>query len=49
LIDFCGRNSSLEIFGVNLVGVSPENGRKLAMTVAVLAIPPRGTAASPPA
>ena len=40
MIDFSGRNGSLEIFGVNLVGVSPENGRKLAMTVAVLVIVP---------
>jgi small-conductance mechanosensitive channel len=40
LIDFSGHNGSLEIFGVNLVGVSPENGRKLAMTVAVLVIVP---------
>lgn len=40
MIDFAGRNGSLEIFGVNLVGVTAENGRKLAMTVAVLVIVP---------
>lgn len=40
MIDFSGRNGSLDIFGVNLVGVTPENGRKLAMTVAVLVIVP---------
>jgi small-conductance mechanosensitive channel len=40
LIDFSGRNHSLDIFGVNLVGVTPENGRKVALTVAVLVIVP---------
>lgn len=40
MIDFAGPNGSLEIFGVNLVGVTAENGRKLAMTVAVLVIVP---------
>jgi small-conductance mechanosensitive channel len=40
LIDFSGRNGSLEFFGVNLVGVTPENGRKVAMTVAVLVVVP---------
>jgi small-conductance mechanosensitive channel len=40
VIDFFGRNGSLEIFGVNLVGVTAENGRKLAMTAAVLIIVP---------
>jgi small-conductance mechanosensitive channel len=40
VIDFAGRNGSLEIFGVDLVGVTAENGRKLAMTVAVLVIVP---------
>jgi hypothetical protein len=40
MIDFFGRNGSLEIFGVNLVGVTAENGRKLAMTAAVLIVVP---------
>jgi small-conductance mechanosensitive channel len=40
VIDFAGRNGSLEVFGVNLVGVTAENGRKLAMTAAVLIVVP---------
>ena len=40
MIDFVGRNGSLELFGVNLVGITTENGRKLAMTAAVLIIVP---------
>ena len=40
MIDFSGRNGSLEIFGVNLVGVTAENGRKLLMTVIVLIVVP---------
>lgn len=40
MIDFAGRNGSLEIFGVNLVGVTAENGRKLLMTAAVLVLVP---------
>jgi small-conductance mechanosensitive channel len=40
LIDFSGRNGSLELFGVNLLGVNAENGRKIAMTAAVLVIVP---------
>ena len=35
MIDFSGRNGSLEIFGVNLVGASAENGRKLLLTIIV--------------
>jgi len=40
VIDFAGRNASLEIFGVNLVGVTTENVRKVAMTAAVLIVVP---------
>lgn len=40
MIDFAGRNGSLEIFGVNLVGVTADNGRKLLMTIAVLIVVP---------
>ncbi|HSC20066.1 MAG TPA: mechanosensitive ion channel family protein [Rhizomicrobium sp.] len=40
MIDFAGRNGSLEIFGVNLVGVNAENARKVAMTAAVLIVVP---------
>jgi small-conductance mechanosensitive channel len=40
MIDFYGRNGSLDIFGVNLVGVTAENGRKLAMTAVVLIVVP---------
>ncbi len=40
MIDFSGRNHSLDIFGVNLVGVTPENGRKVLLTAAVLVIVP---------
>jgi small-conductance mechanosensitive channel len=40
LIDFAGRNGSLEIFGVNLVGLTAENGRKLLMTLAVVIVIP---------
>lgn len=40
MIDFSGPNGSLEFFGVHLLGVTPETGRKVAMTVAVLVIVP---------
>jgi hypothetical protein len=40
VIDFSGPNGSLEMFGVNLVGVNAENMRKVAMTAAVLIIVP---------
>ncbi|MBV8800202.1 MAG: mechanosensitive ion channel [Alphaproteobacteria bacterium] len=40
MIDFAGRNNSLEIFGVNLVGVTAENGRKVLITAAVLVLVP---------
>lgn len=40
MLDFAGRNGSLEIFGVNLVGVTADNGRKLGMTIAVLIVVP---------
>jgi small-conductance mechanosensitive channel len=40
VIDFAGRNGSLEIFGVNLVGVTAENGRKILITAAVLIVVP---------
>lgn len=40
MIDFYGRNGSLDIFGVNLVGVTAENGRKVVMTAVVLIVVP---------
>lgn len=33
-MDFSGPNDALQLFGITLIGVTPENGRKLLLTVA---------------
>src|SRR4051812_38857621 len=37
-MDFSGPGGSLELLGVNLIGVNAENGRKLALTLAILIV-----------
>jgi small-conductance mechanosensitive channel len=38
IIEFVGRNGAVQIFGVKLVGVTSENGKKLLFTIAFIAV-----------
>src|SRR5690349_17132401 len=35
-LSFTGPNDALQLFGITLIGVSPENGRKLLLTIVVV-------------